>query len=105
MLAGFLGLLGWPACFHAMVIGRGRRDHDLAVGRALGLRPRQVGRQRGLAGARRWPPSVRPSVIVLGVVAGRFVWQRVALGTGALVETVVPVWAMVAARPPPSSSR
>jgi ABC-type antimicrobial peptide transport system permease subunit len=30
---------------------------------------------------------------LFGVVAGRQVWQRVAEGTGAVVETVVPAWA------------
>ncbi len=35
--------------------------------------------------------------VLLGLVTGRLIWRRVAEGTGALVETVVPAWAWVAA--------
>jgi ABC-type lipoprotein release transport system permease subunit len=95
-LAAFLGLLGVAGLAHAMAVGSGRRDHDLAVTRAVGFRPAQARR------AVRWQGGVLAALgslagVFLGVVAGRLVWQRVASGSGALIETVVPVWAMLAA--------
>jgi predicted lysophospholipase L1 biosynthesis ABC-type transport system permease subunit len=96
LLAGFLGLLGVAGLVHAMATGSTQRDHDLAVGRALGFRPGQA------AAGVRWQAVTLAAAgafvcVVLGVVAGRVVWQRVAHGTGAMVETVLPVWAMLAA--------
>jgi ABC-type lipoprotein release transport system permease subunit len=95
-LAAFLCLLGVAGVAHAMTIGAERRDRDLAVTRAVGLRPGQA------AGSIRWQGLVLAAVgglagVLLGVVGGRVVWRGVAEGTGAIVETVVPVWAMLAA--------
>jgi putative ABC transport system permease protein len=94
-LAGFLGLLGVAGMAHAMTTGAERRDRDLAVTRALGLRSGEAG------GSVRWQASVLGLIggvlgVLLGVVAGRVVWRRLAEGTGAVVETVVPVWAVLA---------
>jgi ABC-type lipoprotein release transport system permease subunit len=95
-LAGFLGLLGIAGVAHAMSVGADRRDHDLAITRAVGFRPSDAG------GSVRWQALMLVVVggligVLVGVVAGRLVWRRVAEGTGAIVETVVPVWAMLAA--------
>ena len=96
LLAGFLGLLGAAGLIHAMATSSSRRDHDLAIGRALGL---SQGQARATV---RWQAVVLAAAgaivgLILGVVAGRLVWRRVAEGTGAIVETVIPVWAMLAA--------
>ena len=95
-LAGFLGLLGMAGLVHALTVGSGRRDHDLAVTQAVGFRPGQVG------AAVRWQGMVVAALgaaagVVLGLVAGRVVWRQVAEGTGAVVETVTPIWVMLAA--------
>jgi ABC-type lipoprotein release transport system permease subunit len=68
----------------------------MAVSRALGLSPRQA------AATVRWEALVLAASgalagVLLGLLAGRLVWRRVAEGTGALVETEVPAWALVAA--------
>jgi ABC-type lipoprotein release transport system permease subunit len=92
LLAAFLALLGVGGLVHAMASGSGRRDHDLAIGRALGL---GLGQTRASV---RWQ-AVTLAVtgaalgVLIGFVVGRLVWRQVAEGTGALVETVVPLWA------------
>jgi ABC-type lipoprotein release transport system permease subunit len=94
-LAAFLGLLGLAGVAHAMTVGAARRDHDLAVTRAIGIRPAEA------SGSIRWQAVVLSLIggavgVLLGVIGGRIVWRQVAEGTGAIVETVVPVWAMLA---------
>ncbi|MGH9116360.1 MAG: FtsX-like permease family protein [Acidimicrobiales bacterium] len=94
-LAGFLAVLGL-AGIHTLTIGSSRRDRHLAVARVLGLLPRQA------AASVRWQALTLTATgaivgVILGVVAGRLVWRRVAEGSGALVDTVVPAWAWVAA--------
>jgi hypothetical protein len=95
-LAAFLALLGVAGLAHARGSGTRRRTHDVAVLRALGIRPAQAG------AAVRWQAVALGLIgglagVFFGVIAGRLVWQRVAQGTGALVETVVPVWAWIVA--------
>jgi hypothetical protein len=95
-LAAFLVVLGLSGLTHALATGRRLGRHDIAVTRALGLSPRQS------MAALLWQAFVIVVIgaaagALLGLVTGRMVWQHVAHGTGALVETVVPVWAWVAA--------
>jgi hypothetical protein len=95
-LAAFLVVLGLSGLSHALATGRRLGRHDIAVTRALGLSPGQS------TAALLWQAFVLAAIGaaaggLLGLVIGRVVWRRVAAGTGALVETVVPVWAWVAA--------
>jgi hypothetical protein len=95
-LAAFLAVLGLSGLTHALATGRRLGRHDIAVTRALGLSPRQS------TAALLWQAFVIAAMgavagVAIGLLAGRIVWQRVAHGTGALVETVVPAWAWVAA--------
>ena len=50
-LAGFLACSGVAGLAHALTTGSGRRDHDLAVTRAVGFRPAPGGGHRSVAGA------------------------------------------------------
>jgi hypothetical protein len=95
-LAAFLVVLGVTGLAHALATGRRLGRPDLAVTRALGLSPGQT------AAALCWQAVVIAASgavagVVLGLIVGRVVWRRVSHGTGALVETVVPAWAFVAA--------
>jgi hypothetical protein len=95
-LGGFLVLLGLAGFAHALVIGSRRSRRDLAIVRALGLRPRQA------AGAIRWGAALITVAgtavgVLLGLVAGRLVWQRVVEGVGALLETELSIAALVLA--------
>ena len=95
-LAAFLAILGVSGLANALATGSRLGRHDLAVARALGLRPRRA------AATVCWQAVVVTVGgvllgVLLGLVSGRMVWGRVARGTGALVETVVPVWAWAAA--------
>jgi hypothetical protein len=94
-LGAFLGLLGLAGLAHALVTGGRRSRRDLAVARALGLRPRQA------ASAVRWGAALTTLAgvatgVLIGLVAGRLVWQRVVAGIGALLDTEVSVTALVA---------
>ncbi len=79
-LAGFLVLLGLGALGHVLTTAVRRRRHDLAVLRALGFRPLQVG------GCVAWQ-AVTVSVLALllgiplGIAAGRWSWRWVADAT------------------------
>ena len=95
-LAAFLAVLGVTGLAHALATGRRLGRHDVAVTRALGLSPGQT------TVALCWQALVLAASgavvgVVVGLIAGRMVWRRVAEGTGALVQTVVPGWAWVAA--------
>jgi hypothetical protein len=95
-LAAFLAILGVSGLANALATGSRLGRHDLAVARALGLRPRRA------AATVCWQAVVVTVGgallgVLLGLVSGRMVWGRVARGTGALVETVVPAWAWAAA--------
>jgi ABC-type lipoprotein release transport system permease subunit len=96
-LAAFLAVLGVSGLANALATGSRLGRHDLAVARALGLRPRRA------AATVCWQAVIVTVAgallgVLLGLVGGRVVWGRVARGTGALVETVVPPW-MWAATP------
>ena len=87
LLAGFLALLGVGAVAHTLASTARRRRHDIAMFRALGMRPRNSGAivfvQAGaiaLVGLTVGLP--------LGIVVGRAAWRAVALDTP--IEFVVP---------------
>jgi FtsX-like permease family len=98
LLAGFLAMLGLAGLAHALVIGSRRQRHDLAVARALGLRPGQA------AAVVRWQAVVLAAVgacagLVVGLAAGRLVWQGVADGIGAIVRVDLSPWIVVLVAP------
>jgi hypothetical protein len=96
LLAGFLALIGGAGLAHALIVGVRRRRHDLAVVRALGLRPSE---------ARRivtWQAFVMAAVgaavgLLIGLLVGRLVWERIASGIGAIVQVELPVVALLLA--------
>jgi FtsX-like permease family len=95
MLAAFTGLLGALAAAHALVTAVRRRRHELAVLRALGLRPRQA------AGVVWWQALVLTTValaiaVPLGVVSGRLVWTTMADRLNVQAVAEVPTAALVA---------
>ena len=100
LLAGFLALIG-VGLAHALMVGVQRHRHDVAVVRALGLRPTQA---RSVV---RWQASILAALgaglgLVVGLLVGRLVWQRVVHGVGALVS--VQVRRVGAARSPSPSA-
>jgi putative ABC transport system permease protein len=98
LLAGFLALLGLAGLAHALLIGSRRQRRDLAVFRALGLRPGQAG------AVLRWQAVVLTSLgatagLMLGLLAGRLVWTNVAESIGALVHIELSPWTVLAVLP------
>jgi ABC-type lipoprotein release transport system permease subunit len=96
LLAAFLALVGAAGLAHALIISERRRRHDLAVVRAIGLRPAQGRRVVG------WQAFVMASIgaaigLLIGVIAGRLIWSRVVVGIGAVIKSVVPVAVVVGA--------
>ena len=93
-LAGFLAILGVGAVAHTLASTARRRRHDVAMLRALGMRPRDssaiVFVQAGAIGL------VGLAIgLPLGLALGRVVWRTVANDTP--VEFVVPDdWSMIA---------
>ena len=87
LLAGFLVLLGVGAVAHTLASTARRRRHDLAMLRALGMRPRDCGAivfvQAGVIAVVALAIGI-PS----GLVIGRAVWRSVALDTP--IEFVAP---------------
>ncbi len=93
-LAGFLALLGIGAVAHTLASTARRRRHDIAMLRALGMRPRNSG---AIVFVQAGAIALVGLVIglPLGIVLGRSVWRSVALDTP--VEFVVPDnWGMIA---------
>jgi len=96
LLATFLALIGGAGLAHALIVGVRRRRRDLAVVRAMGLRPRQA------QGVVTWQAIVMAVVgagvgTLIGLLAGRMVWERVATGVGAIVRVHLPVVALLLA--------
>ena len=96
LLAAFLVLIGAAGLAHALVVGVRQRRRDLAVVRAIGLRPSQARRVVS------WQAFVMAAIgavagAIIGLLAGRLVWERVANGVGAIVRVDVPVIALVVA--------
>jgi FtsX-like permease family len=96
LLGGFLTLLGIAGLTHALLVSGQRSRRDLAVRRALGLRPGQA------AGVLRWEAATLTVLgaaigLVAGVIVGRNIWQRVADGVGAVVKTEIPMPLLIVA--------
>jgi len=97
-LAIFLALLGIAALGHALITTVRRRRHDLAVLRAIGLRPRQS------AACIFWQAMTVAIIalaigIPLGVVVGRVSWRWVANSTPLLYVPPLAALAIVIAIP------
>jgi FtsX-like permease family len=93
-LAGFAAVLGTIVTAQALAGGVRRRRGELAIMRALGLRPTQVARvvvcqATVLAGV------ALVAGVPAGIVAGRFVWRAVARGANIVPVTDVPTTALV----------
>ena len=96
LLAGFLALIGGAGLAHALIVGVRRHRRDLAVVRAIGLRPGQA------QGVVTWQAFIMAVIgagvgTLIGLLAGRMVWERVATGIGAFVRVHVPVVALLLA--------
>jgi ABC-type lipoprotein release transport system permease subunit len=97
-LAAFLALLGIAALGHALVTTVRRRRHDLAVLRAMGLRPRQS------AACIFWQAMTVAVValaigIPLGIIIGRVSWRWVANSTPLLYVPPLAALAILIAIP------
>jgi ABC-type lipoprotein release transport system permease subunit len=97
-LAAFLAVLGVAALGHALVTTVRRRRHDLAVLRAMGMRPRQS------AACIFWQAMTVALValaigVPLGIVLGRLSWRWVANSTPLLYVPPLAVLAIVIAIP------
>ena len=95
LLAGFLALLGIGAVAHTLASTARRRRHDIAMLRALGMRPRHSG---AIVFVQAGAIAVVGLAIglPLGIALGRTVWRTVALDTP--IEFVAPDnWGMVVA--------
>jgi FtsX-like permease family len=97
-LAAFLALLGIAAVGHALVMTVRRRRHDLAVLRAIGLRPSQS------AACIFWQAMTVAIValaigVPLGIVVGRLSWRWVADSTPLLYVPPLAALAIVIAIP------
>jgi hypothetical protein len=87
LLAAFLALLGVGAVAHTLASTARRRRHDVAMLRALGMRPRNSG---AIVFVQAGTIALVGLVVglPLGLVLGRTVWRSVALDTP--IEFVVP---------------
>ena len=87
LLAAFLALLGVGAVAHTLTSTARRRRHDVAMLRALGMRPRDSG---AIVFVHAGTIALVGLVVglPLGLVLGRTVWRSVALDTP--IEFVVP---------------
>jgi ABC-type lipoprotein release transport system permease subunit len=97
-LAVFLALLGIAALGHALLTTVRRRRHDIAVLRAMGMRPRQS------AAVLFWQAITVAIVglaigIPLGVIVGRVSWRWVADSTPLLYVAPLAVAAILLAVP------
>ena len=103
-LAMFFAILGVVGLVHALVLSTRRRRGELAVLRAMGLRPTQVRRVITIeAGCLSLGGALVG--ILIGLVSGRLVWRLLVSDIGAVAEpqtpwpllvTVIPVVAAVA---------
>jgi ABC-type lipoprotein release transport system permease subunit len=95
VVALIAGLLGTVAAAHALLLAVRRRRGDVAVLRALGLRPRQAG------GIIRWQSAVQTLVAIvvglpLGLMLGRLVWTAIAEPSNVLVRVDITVLGLTA---------
>jgi ABC-type lipoprotein release transport system permease subunit len=93
LVVAFTAALGGLAVLHALVVTGRRRRRDLAVLRALGCRPRQVGDVICWQGGVFALCSVAVGV-PLGLIVGRVVWRSVAINTDVLPVVDVP-WPVI----------
>ena len=94
VVAVLVGLQALLAVAHALALAVRRRRGDLAVLRALGLRPRQA------AGVVRWQSlTLAALAIVIGLPAGlaigRSLWSAIAGSSNFVVRTDVIAWGLV----------
>jgi ABC-type lipoprotein release transport system permease subunit len=94
LLAAFLVLIGAAGLAHSLIVGVRLRRRDLAVVRAIGLRPGQARR------VVTWQAFVMAAAgavvgLLVGLLVGRLVWERIATGIGAVVRVDVPLAALV----------
>ncbi|HEX2850630.1 MAG TPA: ABC transporter permease [Acidimicrobiales bacterium] len=98
VLAAFLTLVATAGLVHALVVTIRRRGHDLAVLRAIGFTPAQVGRAvRAMATITVLVGFV--AGIPLGLALGRLVWSFVAQASGVGRAVVAPIPLLVAVGP------
>jgi predicted lysophospholipase L1 biosynthesis ABC-type transport system permease subunit len=93
-LAGLLALLALATLAHALVTSINRRRRDLAICKTLGFTRGDVGR------AVAWQSSTFIVVslafgLVIGAVAGRWLWGLYATQLGVLSAPRVPVWTLL----------
>jgi ABC-type antimicrobial peptide transport system permease subunit len=89
-LALFLAAVGAAALAHGLVLTSRRRAHDIAVLRALGFTPRQV----GLSVVTMSGVTAVIGLVVgipLGLALGRVVWHQVAESTRVAADVALPV--------------
>jgi FtsX-like permease family len=94
IVAAVVGLLGTAAAAHALALAVRRRQRDLAVLRALGLRPRQT------TAIVRWQAATLALVAVaigipLGITLGRVLWSAIARPSNVVVHTDLNVLGLV----------
>jgi ABC-type lipoprotein release transport system permease subunit len=96
LLAAFLAVIGAAGLAHALIVGLHRGRRELAITRALGLRPRQA---REVISCQALTMGVLGAIVGLAVGAGvgRLIWQRVARGIGAVIDVQVPLPVLVLA--------
>ena len=88
LVAALVAIIGVAAAANALVLTVRRRGGDLAVLRALGLRPRDVRRAVG------WQAATMAAIaaiagVPVGVVLGRFVWTGIARPANVLIRVDV----------------
>src|SRR5262249_14412862 len=98
ILSGLLALLALATLAHALVSSINRRRRDLAICKTLGFTRGDVAR------AVAWESSTFIVVslafgLVLGVIAGRWLWSVYANGLGVLSVPRVPIWVLIATVP------
>jgi predicted lysophospholipase L1 biosynthesis ABC-type transport system permease subunit len=98
ILSGLLALLGLGTLGHALVTSINRRRRDFAICKTLGFTRRDVAR------AIAWQSSTFIVVslgfgILVGVIAGRSLWNVYANQLGILAVPRIPLWTLVAMVP------
>jgi len=88
LVATLVAIIGVAAATNALVLTVRRRGADLAVLRALGLRPRDVRRAVG------WQAATMAAIaaiagVPVGVALGRFVWTGIARPANVLIRVDV----------------
>jgi hypothetical protein len=90
LLATLMALLALSTIIHTLASSVRRRRRDLAVLKTLGLLPRQISATVAWQGTTFATAAVLTG-IPLGVAAGRWTWQLVAMQLGVLYEPVLPL--------------